>query len=490
MAQRYGDLSKAPGMGLIIGSVRVLGNKKTKTATILIAARVPLGKPLTAEMVQRIQRDVLSAGYVRSVDVNWEISKDRKDTLCLFLVVKEKISWFVAPYFSYTEGQYGGSIAFGDRNLLGTGKQLRFYLGYNTESQRVSIRYKDPNIFFTPWYWATMADYTRSVFKDYDPSKAAMRRGSLLRVQTFQRFTTELEAGYRWYHWVTTGIRYRFGLVDTERPHCLRASPLGERVFQRCPTSPADLDPALLGVSWYVGPEALLDDNGQWVDHTSHRAKFWKWRRDAGIVLLPELSRMHIIHGMEHGFSVAGHLSVNHRYLGGSFNYVTWKTEYDHALSFGRNPLFGARHNLRWHVEHGQNHNAPYFRDLRVGGTDLRGFISQQFSGDSLTRSTLEYKVHMFTVGWLMFRAVAFWDSAWVFFRKAGGKDALVQERDERRRFHLPYSPGPMDLRSWHNSLGTGLRIYIKGLSVGTVGVDVAYGIDVNKVRFVVTLGN
>ncbi len=66
----------------------------------------------------------------------------------------------------------------------------------------------------------------------------------------------------------------------------------------------------------------------------------------------------------------------------------TWKAEYDHALSFGKNPSFGARHVLSWHVEHGQTYDAPYFREPRVGGSDLRGFMSQQFVGDTLTIST------------------------------------------------------------------------------------------------------
>lgn len=483
------DPAKAPGMGFTIAGVRVLGNKRTALGVILNAARVPLGQPLTVELRDRIQRDLLSTGLLSSVEVYWEVAKDRPGAVTLFLSVKEKISWFIAPNFSYADGQYGGSIAFGDRNLAGLGKQLRIYLGYNNEAQRVAIRYKDPHIAFSPWSWAAVATYARSIFKDYDPSESGIRRGLLLRQQTYQRFSTELEASYRFYHWVTLGLRYRFGLVDIEKPQCMRASPLGQRTFQRCPTAYEGLDAALLGASWYVGPEAFLDEQGQWVDNTSQRSKFWNWKRDAGAVLFTEVSRMRSVHAMEDGFSVEGELSVNHRYLGSGFDYVTWRGVYDHALSFGKNPKFGARHVLSWHVEHGQTHAAPYFRELRVGGTDLRGFLSQQFVGDTLTSATVQYKVHMFRVGWLLVRAVAFWDTAWIFFREAGKRDGQLREQGDLRRVYLPESPGPKDLRSFHNGIGAGLRIYIRGISFGTLGVDFAYGIESNRVRFVVIIG-
>jgi outer membrane protein assembly factor BamA len=484
------DPAKSPGIGFTIEGVRVLGNKKTAKEVLLDAARVPVGKPFTLELRDRIQRDLLSSGFVRSADVNWEVSKERPNAVNLFLSVKEKITWFVAPNFSYTDGRYGGSVAFGDRNLGGIGKQLRVYLGYNTEAQRVSVRYTDPNIMFSPWGWGTLVGYSRSIFKDYDPTEKGIRRGMLLREQVFQRFSTELELKYRWFDWVTTGLRYRFGLVDSEEPLCLRSSPIDQRTFQRCPTGYEGLDPSLLGASWYVGPEAFLGDHGLWVDHTGQGSKFWRWRRDAGFVLFADVSRMRSVHGMEDGFKVDGELSVNHRHLGGSFDYVTWKAQYDHALSFAKSAVFGARHVLSWHMEYWQTHNAPYFREPRVGGTDLRGFLSQQFVGDSLARATVEYKVHLFHVGWLMVRAVAFWDTAWLFFRQGGAEDATLREEGDFRRVLLAGTPGPGDLRSWHNGIGAGLRVYIKGISFGTLGVDLAYGIEANRVRFVVMVGS
>jgi outer membrane protein assembly factor BamA len=482
------DPNKTPGIGYKIVGVRILGNEKTSRGTLLTHARVPLGHPFTLEVRDRIRRRLLSSGFVSKAVINWEVAKDKKESVILFITIKEKFSWFIAPMFSYSEGEYGGSLAFGDKNLAGLGKQMRFYAGYSNETQRLAMRYRDPNIALSPWYWTIFLSYTRSNLKEFDPSAEGIRRARLLRLQTFQRFNTGIELGYRWFNWVTTGVRYRFGLVDFENPHCRRARPAGETVFQRCPTRPDGLDAATLGRSWYVGPMAVPTGDG-WTDSLSQREKFWNWKRDAAVVLTADISRMHNIHGMLHGFRVDGAVTIANRNLGGSFDYVTWNVAYHHSLSFLRNPEFGARMMLEWFASHSQTHGAPFNRELRAGGTDVRGYVSQQFVGDTLSRTRVQYKVHMFRLGWFMFRAVAFWDMAWIYFRDGGSGQAVFRAHAGHRRYYLPGAPSATDARSFHNGIGAGLRVYVKGLAIGTIGVDIAYGFGTRKPRFVVMLG-
>ncbi len=482
------DPQKTPGIGFKIIGVRILGNKKTARGTILTAARVPIGKPFTLKIRDRIRRRLMSCGFIRRAVVNWEVAKSQPESVILFISVKEKFSWFIAPMFSYSDGQYGGSVAFGDKNLGGKGKQIRFAAGYNNESQRVTVRFTDPNIVFSPWYWGIYVDYTRSNLKEFDPSAEGIKHATLLRFQTFQRFNTGIKLGYKWYDLVSTGVSYRFGLVDFDRPFCLRASPEDESLYQRCPTRPEGLDPTTLGQSWYVGPMAVRQ-NGVWTDALSEREHFWNWRRDAAVVLEAKIQRMDDIHAMQHGFNLHGEVAIANRNLGGSFDYVTWFAEYHHALSFMRNPEYGARMMLEWRIRHSQTHGAPYYRELRAGGTDVRGFVSQQFVGDTMTYTRVQFKVHMFKVGWFMFRAVAFWDNAWIYFRHGGERNALLRESDTHRRYYLPWAPGAGNSRSFHSGIGAGLRVYIKGISIGTLGVDIAYGIGSDRPRFVVMLG-
>ncbi len=484
------DPNKAPGIGYTIVSTRVIGNKKTARGMVLLHARVPHGHPLTIKVRDQIRRNLLASPFCKSVTVNWEVHKTKPKSVVLFLTMKERITWIISPSFSYAKGNIGGALLFKEKNLLGSGKLLRIYAGYNNEAQRFTLQFKDPNIMFSPVMWSLEVDYQRWNLKEFDPSKEGLRNGTLLRSQTFQQFMTGLALGYFWFNWVRTNIKYMFGLVDFSDPRCQRAGPSSKVGLQRCPASSLELsDPTLMGQSYYVGPMALLQDNGIWTDSIDERGKFWNWKRDARIQLKAAVTRSQTIYGMRRGFDIKWTIDIASKNLGGEFDYVTWSLRYEHAFNFGESRDFGARHNLSILAEQAATHNAPYFRELRTGGTELRGYISQQLAGDTLTRFRIQYKVHMFSLGWFMFRAVAFYDTAWLFFRDGGGADTRLHERKGLRRYYLPHAVGPKDRTLWNNGIGTGLRIYIKPLSMGSIGLDVAYGIEARAVRFIIMIG-
>ncbi len=484
------DPNKAPGIGFTIAGVRVLGNKKTTRGMVLLHARVPLGNPFTLKIRDLIRRNLLASPFCKSVTVNWELHKTKPGAVILFITMEERITWIVSPSFSYSDGNYGGSFLFKEKNLLGSGKLLRIFAGYNNEAQRLTVQYRDPNILYSPVTWAIKVDYQRFNLKEYDPSPEGIRNGTLLRAQTFQQFMTGLALGYFWFNWVNTSIQYQFGLVDFGVPRCQRASPSTQVTLQRCPESSLTLNPMDLGRSYYVGPMAILNDNGQWVDSIDQRGKFWNWKRDAQIQLKAGIVRSQTIYGMRRGFDLKWQINIASKNLGGEFNYVTWFLRYEHSFNFAKSRDFGARHNLTIFAEQAATHNAPYFRELRTGGADLRGYISQQLAGDTMTRFRAQYKLHMFTLGWFMFRAVAFYDSAWIFYRDGGREETRMEERDGLRRYYLPHAAGPKSRTLWNNGIGTGLRIHIKPLSMGSIGVDVAYGFEARAVRFLVMIGS
>lgn len=483
------DPGKAPGIGFTIVGVRVIGNKKTARAMVLLHARVPLGNPFTLKVRDNIRRNLLASPFCKSVTVNWEVHKTKPKSVVLFLTMKERITWIISPSFSYSDGNYGGSMLFKEKNLLGSGKLLRIFAGYNNEAQRFTLQYKDPNIVFSPVMWSIDVDYRRFNLKEYDPSAEGIRNGTLLRAQTFQQFMTGLALGYFWYNWVMTSIKYQFGLVDFGNPRCLRANPSAQVSLQRCPTSSLTLDPADLGRSYYVGPMAILNEHDVWTDSIDQRGKFWNWKRDATIQLRVGIVRSQTILGMERGFNLQWGINIASKNLGGEFDYVTWSLRYEHGFNFAKSREFGARHNLTIFAEQAATHNAPYFRELRTGGTELRGYISQQLAGDTMTRFRIQYKLHMFTLGWFMFRAVAFYDTAWIFYRDGGHAESRMHEKNDVRRYYLPHAVGPGDRTLWNNGIGTGLRIYIKPLSMGSIGLDVAYGLEARAVRFIVMIG-
>ncbi len=483
------DPSKAPGIGFTIVGVRVMGNKKTARGMVLLHARVPLGNPFTLEVRDRIRRNLLASPFCKSVIINWEVHKTKPRSVVLFLTITERITWIISPAFSYSDGNYGGSVLFKEKNLLGSGKLLRVFAGYNNEAQRFTMQYKDPNILFSPVMWSIELDYQRFNLKEYDPTAEGIRKGTLLRSQTFQQFMTGLALGYFWFNWVRTSIKYQFGLVDFAIPRCLRSNPASKFSLQRCPAGSLELPVSDIGRSYYVGPMALLQDNGIWTDSIDERGKFWRWKRDARIQLKAAIARSQTIYGMMRGFDVMWTMDIASTNLGGELDYVTWALTYRHGFNFGGSREMGARHNLTIFAEQAATHNAPYFRELRTGGTALRGYISQQLAGDTMTRLRVQYKVHMFTLGWFMFRAVAVYDSAWIFYRDGGQEVTRLHERNGLRRYFLPHATGPRDRTLWNNGIGAGLRIYIRPLSMGSVGLDVAYGIEARTVRFIVMIG-
>jgi hypothetical protein len=298
-------------------------------------------------------------------------------------------------------------------------------------------------------------------------------------------FSSGLTLGYRWYDWVATSVRYQFGLVDFDGARCQRASPLTPPVYQQCLPTPAAavVDPASLGSSWYLAPYAVDRPGSGWTDHTAQREKFWRWRRDAAVVLGLGMPRSHSVEDMTTGFQIAANLSIANRNLGGSDDYLSWRITYLQGWSFAR------RHNVEVQAEHAGSHHAPYYREPRLGGMSLRGYIYNQLAGDTLNVARVQYKVHLWRWGWFLFRAVAFWDTGWIFFRDGGQSQAWLDERDGRRRYFLPHTPGPTSRSAWNNGVGAGLRVFVRGISLGTIGFDVAYGIESERVRFYLMIG-
>ena len=48
---------------------------------------------------------------------------------------------------------------------------------------------------------------------------------------------------------------------------------------------------------------------------------------------------------------------------------------------------------------------------MMAGGTNLRGYLQQQFRGDTQVQAEVEYHFPLFSIGPLDFRALAFYDA-------------------------------------------------------------------------------
>ena len=62
-------------------------------------------------------------------------------------------------------------------------------------------------------------------------------------------------------------------------------------------------------------------------------------------------------------------------------------------------------------------HDLPFWNENTAGGTNLRGYLGQQFRGDTQLWGKVEYHFPLFSVGSLDFRALGFYDVQAVWYR-------------------------------------------------------------------------
>jgi hypothetical protein len=99
----------------------------------------------------------------------------------------------------------------------------------------------------------------------------------------------------------------------------------------------------------------------------------------------------------------------------------------------------------------------------------------------------------LFTVHGLSVRAIGFYDTNLTWFRglppQSGGLSRFV-ERGDGFRDYLPDTPSGLVRDSWHNGIGLGIRMYLKGVVLPLIGVDVAYGFESQAVQVYLALGS
>lgn len=140
-------------------------------------------------------------------------------------------------------------------------------------------------------------------------------------------------------------------------------------------------------------------------------------------------------------------------------------------------------------AKHEETYGAPFHRELFMGGDLLPGYTHRLALGDTNTSLRVAYNLPLFKVWWFHFRQVFYYRNAWIFFRKGGKNKPYFEESHGVRRYHLAHTPGPKDRASFLQSVGTGLRLFVKAVAIPLLGVDVAYGFESNDVRFYFYVG-
>jgi hypothetical protein len=132
------------------------------------------------------------------------------------------------------------------------------------------------------------------------------------------------------------------------------------------------------------------------------------------------------------------------------------------------------------------DHGRPVTELLRIGGPDLRGYLTDEFCGDTLVKMQAEDQavlLHL-RIPWTQVRfnvaAAVFVDAATLLERYPGG--TTVPSPD------IPLPPIRSKLKDIHASVGGGMRIILPGVAIPAFKVDVGYGIDVRAVAVTISI--
>jgi hypothetical protein len=123
------------------------------------------------------------------------------------------------------------------------------------------------------------------------------------------------------------------------------------------------------------------------------------------------------------------------------------------------------------------SHGVPVTEIVRTGGAALRGYLVNEFHGDTLVAIQLEEAVPLFKFWKLNFAGAIFADAGALLERHPGGVAAG----------ELTQAPSP-SLEDFHTGAGAGLRILIPGIAIPALKLDLAYGFDVSDTALIFSI--
>jgi len=131
-----------------------------------------------------------------------------------------------------------------------------------------------------------------------------------------------------------------------------------------------------------------------------------------------------------------------------------------------------------------------------AGGPNLRGYLYQQFRGDSQLAGHAEYHLPLFSIGSLDFRGLAFYDVQALWFRDIpeGSSMYVTRQTPDQRTFLVDangYPPGGgfQRDRDLHQAIGGGIRFFLRSVSIPLIGFDAGWGLESRTWRFTLIVG-
>jgi outer membrane protein assembly factor BamA len=357
---------------------------------------------------------------------------DDEDVLVdVHVEVVEKQSWFLAPIASFGSGDYAGGVAYGDQNFFGHDVQVVSAAQLGQSRSFVFVGYRDPLVIGAPITWGVDGLYR------YEQIRYFVDHQRVLQVPTLVG-GGEAELG-----WVLSPhLHAVFGFsARYQRVHSAEVLVPGVTLPAYNPQS---------GRIFLLVFQVRYDDT-----------------------IAPE--------GLRHGVRLLLKNEVSDRYWGSQFDYSKFEV---------RTELYGK---WAWNYPSASlqtvfdfptsNRGVPITEMLRIGGPSLRGYLMNEFHGDTLISAQLEDQAVVLRGLPLPFVATRFNIAAAAFIDAA----TLLERHPGGTAVDLPVQPRPK-LDDIHTSVGAGFRIILPGVAIPAIKADLGYGIDVHSFAATVSI--
>jgi outer membrane protein insertion porin family len=437
----------APGRAFAIGEtivdVRILDNQRTEESTVRSIAGLANGDILQADTLDVVRERLNTTGLFADVNVWWE---PHGEGVRVNISVKDKFPWAPVPTASWSANNKSIGLLFVHGNLFGRGKQLLLGGRLAQIDSGVTAAYRDPSMFGSWFYWQIQGLWDRQVIPEYQ-SYGLDNAGNEVSLSTpFEFRETKVTSygfegaiGVAWLRRVKTQVAWhleKFGTPTSDDPAT------GQ------PTASTPL--ATQGGTVGIGRASLTFD---------FRAR--------------EFAVMH-------GTALAVALDYATPAFNSDFTYWRAGASWEHGIRFFKS------HNFVYSAGVTAGHNLPFWSENTAGGPNMRGFLSQQFRGDTQAGGKAEYHFPLFSVGSLDFRGLGFYDLQAIWFRDLPPGCVVgafcTRDTPDMRNFPPQVNPGFSWSQNVHSDVGVGLRFFLRSVAVPLVGIDVGWGLTESRI--------
>ncbi|MBA3539081.1 MAG: BamA/TamA family outer membrane protein [Deltaproteobacteria bacterium] len=403
---------------------QVRGDSKVTSRTLRYLARATPGELVTANDLPRFHAALLSSELFKTIAVTLERSGDG---VILVATVDDKHSWIIVPTLYVLSGYKSVGLGFAENNLAGENRKLLLYAQLGDLDSFFFGTYLDPSVRGTRWTMRfDLYPLRRRIYEFANPTTAP---GSIdvARETTLTFLNAGILVGYNVAWWLTADARLRGAYVY------FRDAQLDDGT----PTTSPEID------GWDVTMQGRITIDRRDRDRGVARGGYLQLTLESSI---PGLDT----YGYQVGF------------LRAYYNFRLFST---HHLEF-RASLAAGRH-------------LPLHEELALGGpTNLRGYLFDQFRGDTRVFAKAEYSVPVFRYRWLAFRALGFVDTGAIGYRyrRPSGRDYLSPTADAGAGW-------------WRNDVGGGMRVYLNNIVLPLLGFDIGYGLERKETAFYLQVG-